>query len=199
LPPDPISVTGQVTDGATSAPISGATVEFNLGGRTTTDSLGNFSVIGSLVTPWNVTFVSAYNYESDVRRYTGTTPQHFHLYRIERITAGDTTSVTVAPDDTVCVNNLEDDATSSDHVCRSVRVVAPSNGTMTLEAVSTQGGAHPPLEVETVGVSPCCSERMGNPASIQVTAGTEIVAHVEMASSSTMSESFRLTTSMTRP
>ena len=198
LPPDPVSVTGQVTDSATSAPISGATVSFNLGGSTTTDSSGNFSVTGSLDTTYNVTFVSANNYEEDVRRYIGAKPQNFHLHRIERITAGDSTSVTVAPVDTLCGNNLQDDATSSGYVCRSVRVVAPSNGVMTLEAVSTQGGAHPPLEVETVGVSPCCSERMGNPTSIQVTAGTEVVVNVEMVLGSTTSQSFTLNTSMAR-
>jgi hypothetical protein len=108
--------------------------------------------------------------------------------------------VTVAPEDTLCVNNVQDSpGLGQDYVCRSVRVVAPSDGIMTLEAVSTQGGAHPPLEVEAVGVSPCCSERMGNPTSIQVTAGTEIVVNVEMVLGSTTSQSFTLNTAMARP
>ena len=107
--------------------------------------------------------------------------------------------VTVAPDDTLCVNNSQDfPGLGQDYVCRSVRVVAPSDGIMTLEALPTQGGAHPPLEVETVGVSPCCSERMANPTSIQVTAGTEVVVHVEMLLGSTTSQSFTLNTSMAR-
>jgi hypothetical protein len=69
---------------------------------------------------------------------------------------------------------------------------------MTLEAVSTQGGAHPPLEVEKFGGPNCCSERMGNPTSIQVTAGTEVIANVEMVSGSTTSQMFTLTTSLAR-
>jgi hypothetical protein len=198
LPPDPVLVTGQVTDSATSAPISGESVLFNLGGGTTTDNLGNFSVTGSPDTPYNITLVSANDYEGDVRLYMGAIPQNFHLHRIERITAGGSTSVTVAPDDTLCSNNLQDDATSSNYVCRSVRVVAPSDGIMTLEAVSTQGGAHPPLEVQRVATRCPYSERIENPTSIQVTAGTEIVAFVEMVSGSTTSRSFTLTTSMTR-
>ena len=197
LPPDPVSVTGQVTDSATSAPISGATVSFNLGGSTTTDSSGNFGVTGSLDPTYNVTFVSANNYEEDVRRYIGATPQNFHLHRIERITAGDSTSVTVAPDDTLCVNNVQDTlGLGQDYVCRSVRVVAPADGILTVEALSTQTGVHPPLEAEKFGGPNCCSERMGNPTSIQVTAGTELVVSVEMVLGSTTSQSFTLTTSM---
>jgi hypothetical protein len=193
-PPHPIVVTGQVTDSATSAPISGAIVSFNLGGSTTADGSGNFSVTGSLDPTYNVTFVSANNYEEDIRRYIGAKPQNFHLHRIERITAGDSTSVTVAPDDTLCVNNSQDDATSSNYVCRSVRVVAPSDGVMTLEAVSTQDGAHPPLELEIVGGDACCS--LQNPRSIQVTARTEVIANVEMVLGWTTSQSFTLKTSM---
>jgi hypothetical protein len=69
---------------------------------------------------------------------------------------------------------------------------------MTLEAVSIQGGAHPPLEVETVGAPNSCSERMGNPTSISVTAGTEVWANVEIIWGSTTSQSFVLNTSMVR-
>jgi hypothetical protein len=71
--------------------------------------------------------------------------------------------------------------------------VAPYDGAVTIEALSTQ---HPPLGVETVGVSPCCSERMGNPTTIRVTAGTTIVANVEMLSSSISSQSFVVNTSL---
>jgi len=77
--------------------------------------------------------------------------------------------------------------------------VAPNDGIMTVEALSTPGGAHPPLEVETVGVSPCCAERMGNPTSIQVTAGTEVIVNIEMIWGSTTSQSFTLNTLMARP
>ena len=197
-PGEPFVLTGQVTDATTSAPISGATVSINGRYRTTTDSSGNYSDAGKLDAGGNYdfTYVSANGYASDYR-YIRATSQNVRLYRINRIMAGDSTSVTVDPDDTLCVNNLQDfPGLGPDYVCRSVRVVAPSDGVMTLEAVSTQSGAHPPLEVETVGAPLCCSERMGNPTSIQVTAGTEVVAHVEMVSSSTISQSFTLSTSM---
>jgi len=197
-PPTTILLTGQVTDSATSAPIPGATVSINGRYRTTTDSSGNYSVSGLLDAGgnYNFTYVSASNYASDYR-YIRTTSQNVHLYRIERITAGESTSVTVAPDDTLCVNNVQDTpGWGQDYVCRSVRVVASSDGVLMLEAVATQGGAHPPLELETVGATNCCSERMGNPASIQVKAGTEVVANVEMVWGSTTSQSFMLNTSM---
>ena len=144
------------------------------------------------------TYVSANNYASDYRYIRGAS-QSVRLYRITRITAGDSMVVTVAPDDTLCVNNVQDTlGLGQDYVCRSVRVVAPSDGVMTLEAISTLGGARPGLEVETVGAPVCCSERMGNPTSIQVTAGTEVIVNVELAEGSTASQSFALTTSMAR-
>jgi Carboxypeptidase regulatory-like domain len=199
-PPTPTVLTGRVTDSTNSAPIAGAIVSINGRYRGTTDSLGNYSVAGLLDAGgnYNFTYVSANNYTSDYRYIRGAS-QNVRLNRIERITAGGSTAVTVAPDDSLCVNNVQDfPGLGQDYVCRSVRVVAPSDGVMTLEAVSTQGGAHPPLEVETVGVSPCCSERMGNPTSIPVTAGTEVVVNVEMVLGSTTSQSFTLTTSMAR-
>jgi hypothetical protein len=75
-----------------------------------------------------------------------------------------------------------------------VWVVAPNDGAVTIEAVSSQDGARPPLEVETVGVSPCCSERMGNPTTIRVTAGTVLVVNVEMLANSTSAQSFVVNT-----
>jgi hypothetical protein len=192
------TLTGQVTDSATSTPVSGAIVSINGRYTTATDSLGNYSVAGFLDAGgnFNFTYVSANNYASDYRYIRGTS-QNVHLHRIKRITAGDSTVVTVAPNDTLCVNNVQDSpGLGQDYVCRSVRVVAPNDGIMTLEAISTQGGAHPPLEVETVGAPICCSERLGNPTSIQVTAGTEVLANVEIIWGSTASQSFTLTTSM---
>jgi hypothetical protein len=196
-PPATIVLTGTVTDSATSAPISGATVSINGRYRTTTDSSGNYSVTGLLDAggDTNVTYVSAEHYESDYR-YIRATSQNVRLYRIERITAGDSKAVTVGPDDTLCVNNAQDTPGFGfwqDYVCRSVRVVAPTDGVITVEALPVEGGARPPLEVEIVsGGGQCCSERMGNPISIPVMAGTEIVANVEMVWGSTTSHSFVL-------
>ena len=108
--------------------------------------------------------------------------------------------MTIAPDDTLCSNNVQDTpGLGPDYVCRSVRVVAPGDGLLTLEAVSAQGAARPLLEVEIVGGSapgPCCSERLENPTSIRVIAGTQVIANIEMASGSTSSQSFTLTTSL---
>ena len=197
-PPATIVLTGQVTDSTTSAPISGAIVSINGRYRTTTDSSGNYSVTGLLDfgRGYDFTYVSASNYVSDYRYIRGAS-QNVRMNRIRRITAGDSAVVTVAPDDTLCSNNVQDTpGLGQDYVCRSVRVVATSDGIMTLEAVPTQGGAHPPLEVETAAgdIGPCCW--LDNPRSIQVTAGTEVIANVEMVLGSTTTQSFTLTTSM---
>lgn len=200
LRPQPLAITltGRVTDAATAGAIAGAIVSINGRYRGTTDNSGHFSVAGLLDYGSNhdYTYVSVENYVSDYRYIRGTT-QNVHLYRIERIVAGESKLVTIAPDDTLCFNNVQDTpGGGTDYVCRSAFVVAPNDGSVTIEAVSTQNGAHPPLEVETLGVAPCCSERIGNPTTIQVAAGTMIVANVEMLSSSTSTQSFVLNTSM---
>jgi hypothetical protein len=200
-PPTPdFTLTWQVTDGATSAPISGATVSINGRYSTVTDKSGNYSVAGFLDAGgnFNYTYVAANGYAADYR-YIRAASQSVRLYRVQRIMAGDATTVTVAPADTLCVNNVQDSpGLGQDYVCRSVRVVAPSDGIMMVEAVSTQSGAHPLLEVETVGAARCCAERLGNPTSIEVTAGTEVNVSVEMVLGSTTSQSFTLNTSMAR-
>ena len=52
----------------------------------------------------------------------------------------------------------------------------------------------PPLEMELVHAWPCCGEQLGNPLSIEVSAGTEVQVNVEMPVSAQVSESFILTT-----
>jgi hypothetical protein len=198
-PPQPagITLTGRVTDAATGGPIAGAVVSINGRYRGTTDDSGQFSVAGVLDNGdnYDYTYVSAENYVTDFRYIRGTT-QNVRLHRTERIVAGESKVVTIAPDDTLCVNNAQDTlGLGPDYLCRSVFVVTPSDGAVTIEAVSTHDGVHPPLEVETVGVSPCCSERMGNPTTIKVRAGTVIVVNVEMLSSSTAAQSFVVNTS----
>ena len=87
-----------------------------------------------------------------------------------------------------------------DFVCRSVRIVAATDGVVTVDAQSLEGGARPPLEVEVVsGDGPCCSERLGNPTSIAVTKGMEIVAHVEMPWGTTASQDVILKTTLEQP
>jgi hypothetical protein len=192
-----IVLTGLVTDAATSAPIPGASVSINGRYSTTTDASGRYSVTGFLDLPgdYNATHIFSNNYDNDTRYIRGTS-QNVRLHRTERITAGDSKNMTLRQDDTLCYNDFQDPTFGGPtNVCRSVRVVAPSAGVMTVEAVSTQDGSHPPLVVETVNASTCCSE-MGNPVSIPVTAGTEVVAYVGMASGSPTTQSFRLITSM---
>jgi hypothetical protein len=197
-PPATIVLTGRVTDATMLAPIAGAVVSINGRYRATTDSAGNYTVTVLLDAGSNtdITYVSASGYAADYHYIRGTS-QNVRLYRIQRITAGDSTVLTIAPDDTLCVNNSQDSpGLGPNYVCRSVRVVTPADGILTVEALSAQTGVHPPLEVETVGVTPCCSERIENPTSIKVTAGTEVVANVEMLSSSPTSQSFAVKTSI---
>ena len=191
-PATPFSLSGQVTDAVTAAPIAGAVVSINGRYTANTDTSGNYTLTGLLDygSGHDFTYVSAESYASDYRYIRGTT-QNVRLYRIERIVAGASQPVTVTPNDSLCVNNVQDSpGLGPDYLCRSVFVVAPNDGSVTIEAVSTQDGTRPVLEVETVGVSPCCDERMGNPTTMRVTAGMTIVVHVEMLSSSTSAQSF---------
>ncbi len=193
-----VTLNGRITDPATGGAIAAAVVYANGRYRTTTDASGNYTVVGLLEAGTNFayTYVSADNYVPDYRYVRGTT-HDVRLWPIDRIVAGESKSVTVAPDDTLCVNNVQD-SIDPDYVCKSVYVMAPNDGAVTIEAVATRDGAHPPLEVETRGVSPCCSERMGNPTTIKVRGGTVIVVNVEMPSSSTSAQSFVVNSSPPR-
>ena len=56
-----------------------------------------------------------------------------------------------------------------------------------------------PVGASANAAAVAAAERMGNPISIPVTAGTEVVANVEMLSGSAASQSFMLNTSIRRP
>jgi hypothetical protein len=185
-------------DGERSTPVAGAIVSINGRYRGVTDDSGTFRVEGLLDAGdgFDITYVSAAGYTSDYRYIRGTT-QTVPLYRPQRITAGESALVTVAPDDSLCVNNMQDSpGLGPDFVCRSLRVVALRDGVITVEARSTRDGTHPPLEVETEGVLPCCSERIANPTSVRVAAGTQLRVNVEIPASSPGSESFLVTTAV---
>ena len=145
---------------------------------------------------------SACGYESDFRYIVSTTQQvvqNFRLHRIARISAGESVVVTVSEDDAICDNNSQDMHPWGDEfLCRTVRVVAPSDGIMNVEAIPVQAGASlPGLEVETLyGFGVCCSERMGNPTSLLVTAGVEVMVNVEVPWGMTGRQSFVVKTSM---
>jgi hypothetical protein len=193
--------TGQVTDALTSAPIAGAIVDINGRYRTASDATGTYNLTGYLdIGDSSVTYAFADGYEQSGRYVRGRTSQSFRLRRIERITAGDSWSVTVRPDDSLCSNNRQEPSfglPGSGFLCRTVRVAVLKDGVMSLEAVSAGGGARPTMEVEALGGLSCCMERLENPTTITVRAGMEVVVNVEMPETTTTSQSFALTTSIT--
>jgi hypothetical protein len=161
----------------------------------TTDHAGRYSLTG-LPGPGGGAFVwaSAEGYEDDLHDYRATS-QDFRLYPIERIPAGGSTVVTVRPDDSLCWNNIWEPGYGSDYVCRIVRIV-PTDGDMTVEALPAGGGSRPPLVVAVRAGNRVLVERLGNPVSVPLTGGTEIVAFVAMVSGSPTTQSFTLTTSL---
>ena len=83
----------------------------------------------------------------------------------------------------------------NDYVCRMVRIV-PIDGVMTVEALPIGGGSRPPLVVAVHAGNRVLVERLGNPVSVPLTGGKEVIAFVEMVSGSPTTQSFTLTTSM---
>ena len=139
-------------------------------------------------------WATAEGYEDDLRYYRARS-QDFLLYPIERIPAGGSTMVTVRSDDSLCWNNIHEPGWGSDYVCRKVRFM-PADGVMTVEALPIGGGSRPPLVVAVYSGTRVLDERLGNPVSVQLTGGTEVIAFVEMVSGSPTTQSFTLTTSM---
>ena len=108
--------------------------------------------------------------------------------------------MTVHPDDSLCHTDFYEPSfglPGSGFLCRTVRVIAQSNGVLQIEAVSTADGSHPPLDVAVLDPSYCCIERLENPISINVRIGTELrVNVVGMPENASTSQSFIVTTSM---
>jgi hypothetical protein len=195
-----IQLSGRVTDASTSAPIAAATVHINGRYRVTTDASGNYSLTGHLDNgDSSITWASADGYESHTRYIQGNSSQSFRLRPIERIVSGESWSVTVHPDDSLCFSEAYDPSfgfPGSGIRCRSVRVTVQTSGVLRVEAVSTDDGSHPPLEVLPLK-SPFCCPQMENPISISVPPGTEVLVNVVgMPELSTESRSFIVTTSM---
>jgi hypothetical protein len=119
--------------------------------------------------------------------------QNIQLRRRTHIVAGDSILVTISPDDTICVNNVQDmHPWPTEFVCRTVRINVPNDGTLTVQAVSTDSSVTAGLETEVPGT--CCLESLDNPRSLFLPAGTEVMAQVEMPWG-TASSSFWLKTS----
>ena len=195
-----IQPSGQVIDAATSAPISGATVDINGRYRTTTDAFGKYSLTGRLdIGDSSIITSFADGYESHTRYLQGNAAQTFRLRPIERISDGQSWPVTVRPDDSQCYNNFQDPSfgfPGSGFLCRTVRVVAQTDGMLTIEAVSTEGGSPPSLELEVLAPWFCCIEELKNPISIRVRTGTEVQVNIGMPERSTTAHSFIVRTSM---
>lgn len=187
-------LTGQVTDRETGAPIVSANVVATYPPLyAATDSLGHYS-LSDLPAWFAYVWATADNHEQDVQKYRSAV-QHFRLPPIRRITAGESTTVTVSPDDSLCNNNTDSVGWGADLVCRIVRIVAPTDGTVMVEAVPLSG-AQARLVIETRG--PDCCPKPANPVSMKVTAGTEITAFVELDADGTTTGSFTVATAMRR-
>jgi len=192
---------GQVSDRATTAPLPGATVTFSQphpSPSATADNSGRYSLTG-LPAPGGGAFVwaAAAGYEDDLQYYRATS-QDFRLYPVVRISAGSSTVVTVRPDDSLCWNNIHEPGWGGDYRCRIVRI-APAPGVITVEAVPIGTEPRPALVVAVRAGNRVLVELLGNPVSVPLTLGTEIVAFVEIAADSPTSQSFTLTTSVASP
>ena len=193
-------LSGQVTDRVTSAPIPGARVIVAHAPTmlpATTDSLGRYSVTG-LPDPsgYGLVWAAQENYEDDLQ-YHRSAVHDFRLYPIQRITPGASAVVTVAPDDTLCWNNTHEPGYGSDFVCRIVRVAIPTDGILTVEALSTLGGSRASLVVQLMQAGRLLEERLGNPTSLKAFAGSEAAVFVEVAARETTTQSFRVMTAFT--
>jgi len=217
-PPPPNQATGfeltGVVVGDDGRVLSGANINVNfqpgggghfIGVSTVADATGRYDVTFDAVQgkylggATALVVVDAGGYENEYRWFrpvstSGAQTLDVHPRAIRQITAGESTSVTVAPDDALCVNNAQDfPGLGPDYSCRTVRVVAPSSGLLTIEAVPAQDGQpKPPVESEFVTAS---GEDMGNPRTIAVAAGQILKVSIELRSG-LPAQSFELKTSM---
>ena len=159
-----IQLSGQVIDHGTSAPIAAATVDINGRYRTTTDASGKYSLTGRLdIGDSSITYAFADGYESHTRYIRGNSAQSFRLRPIERIVGGQSWSVTVHPDDSLCHTDFYEPSfgiPGSGFLCRTVHVTAQSNGVLQIEAVSTADGSHPALDVTVLNNSGPWNQRI---------------------------------------
>lgn len=180
------NVTGVVTDDQ-GVPVAGAEVTMShwLGGMVRrpsvrTDASGGYTIAFTSNPYMNGTNgsrgaaraeVVAEGYEWYWRTVLATIPrvtENFRLHRITRVTAGDSILLAVTPDNGLCTGWLSGP-------CGRLRVAAPADGNLTIEAVPTQVPAGLPQ------IEACClsgNERYGNPITLPVTAGAEVWVEV---------------------
>ena len=199
-------MTGLVTDDA-GTPISGATVRALVdpytGPSVVTDASGRYSIPfassrGANAGPPGtelavaMALVESSGYDWHARYVVAPTEQvveNFRLHRIRRITAGESAVVTVAPDDRVCTG---DTSPGRETICGTLHVVAPTDGTLTVEAFPTEGRS----ALASLAVFGSRSGGTGNPVSIRVGTGTEYTAVLALPWGLTASQSFVVKTSI---
>ena len=153
-PSTAFEMTGVVTDDK-GTPVPGAKVvmqfDFEAGPSVLTDGSGRYSVrfastrganAGPPGTELSVAmaFIEAPGYDWYARYLIAPTEQfveNFHLRRIHRITAGESAVVTVEPGSRVCGGDW---SPGRETMCGTIHVVAPADGTLTVEAVPADGG-----------------------------------------------------------
>lgn len=191
--PTSFTMTGGVTDD-TGMPIAGAkvsiwldyedlaTVRTDGGGRFALDFVaapGANHIPGHdpAGTEYALAFVNveAAGYEPYSRYALGTSAQlveTIRLRRVLRIGASESTTVTVEPDDSVCVLDVWP---GRERICRTLRIVSPRSGLLTVEAVAVNPGSMSP-SLELYGAD--AGAPRSNPTVLPITGGAEYVAHV---------------------
>jgi hypothetical protein len=197
--PQTFDIAGVVTDergqpmlgaAVTMAHWVGGVVEFP---SVLTDAAGGYAITVA-ATPFRNGFVAraqvvADGYEEYWRSLiaTGATTftEMFRLQRVTRVTAGDSTTLSVPPDTGECRGWVGE-------VCPIVRLTVPKDGNVRIEVIPSDGSAAtPPVEV-------CCvagNEQYGNPITVPVTAGIELEVKVGMRRGFTTIQSFVVKTS----
>ena len=216
--PQPVAfeMSGVVTDD-TGARVSGARVTVLIGeyggyySRTfaTTDPSGRYQVSFNAVPgsgyyrrdppgiaqAVGILEVEAPGFERFGRHILGTAPQlveNVRVHRVRRMTAGESATVTMMADDTVCIGDVWP---GRELICGILRVVPPVDGTMIVEAVSADGGsAHPGLWVWGNGTG----DLRQNPVSLPAVAGREYFVNVQMPWGFSGTQSFVVKTSYLR-
>jgi hypothetical protein len=134
--------------------------------------------------------VVAEGYEWYWRTVVATIPplvENFRLHRLERLTAGGSIVLSVTLDNGDCTGWLA-------KPCGRLRVAAPADGNLTIEAVPTEVPAGLPQ------IQACCvsgNEVYGNPVTLPVAAGTEVWVEVgQQRAGFSLSRSFIVKTSL---
>ena len=208
-PMDSFQMTGLVANHE-GTPISGATVTvwhdaFVESSVVVTDASGRYSVRFSSARGSNagppgtelsigMALIEAAGYDWYARYIVAPTEQfieNFQLLRIQRITAGESAVVTIAPHAKVCGSDW---SPGRETLCGSIFVVAPIDGILTVAVFPAEGApALSRLDVfgSRVGGT-------GNPTSIRVTAGTEYTVNLALPWGLAASQSFVVKTSIVR-